>query len=30
VVNCNKDGGQTVMHLHVHLVGGRPMVWPPG
>lgn len=30
VVNCNKEGGQTVFHLHVHLVGGRPMNWPPG
>lgn len=30
VVNCNQDGGQTVDHLHVHLLGGRPMTWPPG
>lgn len=30
VVNCNRDGGQTVMHLHVHLMGGRGMAWPPG
>ncbi|HZL73714.1 MAG TPA: histidine triad nucleotide-binding protein [Planctomycetota bacterium] len=30
VLNCNRDGGQTVFHLHVHLVGGRPMQWPPG
>ena len=30
VVNCNKDGGQTVPHLHVHLLGGRHMAWPPG
>lgn len=30
VVNCNEDGGQTVPHLHVHLLGGRPMTWPPG
>ena len=30
VVNTNPDGGQTVFHLHVHLLGGRPMQWPPG
>ena len=30
VVNCNDDGGQTVDHLHLHLLGGRPMRWPPG
>ncbi|HET7300881.1 MAG TPA: histidine triad nucleotide-binding protein [Oleiagrimonas sp.] len=30
VVNCNEDGGQTVYHLHMHLLGGRPMLWPPG
>lgn len=30
VVNCNPDGGQTVYHLHVHLLGGRRMNWPPG
>jgi histidine triad (HIT) family protein len=30
VVNCNEDGGQTVPHLHVHLLGGRHMTWPPG
>lgn len=30
VINCNEDGGQTVYHLHVHLLGGRPMHWPPG
>jgi histidine triad (HIT) family protein len=30
VVNCNKDGGQTIFHLHVHLFGGRAMSWPPG
>jgi histidine triad (HIT) family protein len=30
VVNCGKDGGQTVDHLHVHLLGGRAMNWPPG
>lgn len=30
VMNCNTDGGQTVFHLHVHLLGGRHMTWPPG
>jgi histidine triad (HIT) family protein len=30
VVNCGPDGGQTVDHLHLHLLGGRPMKWPPG
>ncbi len=30
VINCNKDGGQTVNHIHLHLLGGRSMVWPPG
>lgn len=30
VINCNVDGGQTVPHLHVHLLGGRSMAWPPG
>ena len=30
VVNCNEDGGQTVGHLHFHLLGGRRMKWPPG
>lgn len=30
VVNCKDHGGQTVPHLHVHLLGGRPMGWPPG
>jgi len=30
VLNCNEDGGQTVPHLHVHLLGGRHMTWPPG
>lgn len=30
VINTNADGGQTVFHLHVHVLGGRPMVWPPG
>ena len=30
VINTNRDGGQTVYHLHVHLLGGRPFVFPPG
>jgi len=30
VINTGLDGGQEVMHLHMHLVGGRPMNWPPG
>jgi histidine triad (HIT) family protein len=30
VVNCGDDGGQTVAHLHVHLLGGRHLGWPPG
>jgi histidine triad (HIT) family protein len=30
VVNCNEHGGQTVPHLHFHLLGGRDMTWPPG
>ena len=30
VVNTGPDGGQTVDHLHVHVLGGRPMRWPPG
>ena len=28
--NCGADGGQTVPHLHYHLLGGRSMQWPPG
>lgn len=30
VFNCNRNGGQAVSHLHLHLLGGRPMHWPPG
>lgn len=30
VANCKEHGGQTVDHLHFHLLGGRPMRWPPG
>ncbi len=30
VVNCGPNGGQTVDHLHFHLLGGRPLSWPPG
>ena len=29
-VNVNRDGGQTVCHLHLHILGGRTMAWPPG
>ena len=30
VINCGEEGGQTVDHLHLHILGGRPMHWPPG
>ena len=30
VVNCGRDGGQEVEHLHYHLLGGRALKWPPG
>ena len=30
VFNCNEDGGQTVYHIHMHLLGGRSFSWPPG
>ena len=30
VINCDEWGGQTVFHLHLHILGGRPMTWPPG
>ncbi|MYH07592.1 MAG: histidine triad nucleotide-binding protein [Rhodothermaceae bacterium] len=30
VINCGRDGGQTVDHLHIHVLGGRSLTWPPG
>jgi histidine triad (HIT) family protein len=30
VINCGPNAGQSVWHLHVHLLGGRPLQWPPG
>jgi histidine triad (HIT) family protein len=30
VCNTNRDGGQSVFHLHMHLLGGRSLAWPPG
>ena len=30
VFNCNAEAGQTVFHIHLHLLGGRRMTWPPG
>jgi histidine triad (HIT) family protein len=30
VFNCNADAGQTVFHIHLHVLGGRSMAWPPG
>lgn len=30
VINCGSDGGQSVDHLHLHVLGGRQMNWPPG
>lgn len=30
VLNCNADGGQTVFHVHLHVLGGRSFAWPPG
>ena len=29
-LNCNEQGGQSVYHIHLHLLGGRQMTWPPG
>ena len=30
VFNCNRHGGQSVYHIHLHLLGGRQLTWPPG
>lgn len=30
VLNCNQHGGQSVDHIHIHILGGRQMMWPPG
>ena len=30
VINCNENGGQTVYHLHMHLIAGQKLGWPPG
>jgi len=30
VINAGRDGGQTAHHLHIHVLGGRPLGWPPG
>ena len=30
IINTNEDGGQTVYHLHIHILGGRYLSWPPG
>ncbi len=30
LINCNRDGGQDVFHIHLHFMGGRRMGWPPG
>ncbi|RKZ56837.1 MAG: histidine triad nucleotide-binding protein, partial [Gammaproteobacteria bacterium] len=30
VTNCNEKAGQTVFHIHMHLLAGRRMTWPPG
>ncbi|WP_339669221.1 histidine triad nucleotide-binding protein [Dasania marina] len=30
VMNCNEQGGQTVYHIHLHMLAGRQMTWPPG
>jgi histidine triad (HIT) family protein len=30
VLNCNAEAGQVVFHLHLHVLGGRPLTWPPG
>jgi histidine triad (HIT) family protein len=30
VMNCQRDAGQTVFHIHLHVLAGRPLLWPPG
>jgi histidine triad (HIT) family protein len=30
VANCEREAGQTIFHIHIHLLGGRPLGWPPG
>jgi histidine triad (HIT) family protein len=30
VMNCNSDSGQMVFHIHMHMLGGRKLTWPPG
>lgn len=30
LMNCNQEAGQSVFHIHLHVLGGRPMGWPPG
>ena len=30
IINCNPESGQTVYHIHLHVIGGRTMQWPPG
>tara|TARA_B100000131_G_C17890789_1_gene522216 strand:+ start:376 stop:717 length:342 start_codon:yes stop_codon:yes gene_type:complete len=30
VINTGEEAGQTVFHLHIHVIGGRPLAWPPG
>jgi len=30
LINCNRDGGQSVFHIHLHMLAGRSMQWPPG
>ena len=30
VFNCNREAGQSVFHIHLHVLGGRPLTWPPG
>ena len=30
VFNCNREAGQSIFHIHLHVLGGRPLAWPPG